>query len=165
MIEDTLKRMPLALLSVPYIPGVAFTANLKSWSLCDLILTLTPYVIESEELNQEVEAAIRAVRAASERRNIIVHGPFDFFGEDKGVRVQAFKARSKLTLSENEFGDEALKTALSLHIDAWQRVADCYVGMSLVAEERVRLGVSPLRPDFVERAKCRSLGELPNVEV
>ena len=101
---------------------------------------------------REVEEAIRAVRVASDKRNLIVHGPFNFFGGSERVRVQAFKARSKLTLSESEFGEEALEAALRLHIDAWQRIADCFVGMSLVAEEPGRQGVSPLRPDFLEKA-------------
>jgi len=152
MIEDTMKRIPLAMMGVDYIPGIAFTAHLKASSLCDMILAITPYVVESEAINQEVESAVALVRKAGDARNDIAHGPFWLPRDTDFIGTVSFKARSKIKVAEKPFSTERFREILADHIAAWQAIAHCYVGAHALAEERARLGLSPLRPDFVLQA-------------
>jgi hypothetical protein len=151
------------MLRTPYVPGLAMTAHLKASSLCDMVLAIVPYFVASEELCTQVEDAIGLARRAADVRNTIIHGPFDFFGEGHGSKVGRLTARSKLKFAETAFDLDALKAALALHIEAWQAVADCYVGMCALAEERDRLGLPPLRPDFAQKASHQTEPE-PTVQ-
>lgn len=150
MIEDTLKRMPLAMLRVAEVPGIAMTTHLKASSLCDIVLAITPYFVQWDDLTTEVEEAIKLVRKASDVRNDIVHGPFCFKPETPFKGTRKLTARSQLRLTERSYSEGQLAEALALHINAWQAVADCYVGMYALAEDREHRGQSPLRPDFAK---------------
>ncbi len=156
MIEDTLKRMPLAMLRVDIVPGIAFTAHLKASSICDMVSAILPYFLADHDLTTEVEEMVRLARSAGDIRNDIVHGPFwspsDL--EHKGTRK--FTARSNLKFAMRAYDEASLRDALALHIKTWEAVADCYVGMCALAEERERLGLSPLRQDFAQRANCQT---------
>ena len=159
MIEDTLKRMPLAMLRIPLVPGLAMTAHLKASSLCDMIMAIIPYFIASDELSTEAEEMIALARRAFDTRNRILHGPFDFSPDNEGSRVGYFTARSALKYSETTFDIEELNESLRLHVTAWNAVADCFVGMYSLAAERERLGLPILRPDFAQKASHQTPGE------
>ncbi len=152
MIEDTLKRMPLAMFNIDYIPGISMTAHLKVSSLCDMVLTIMPYFAGSEILNQEVEAAILLARKSSDLRNNIVHGPFWFPTNVPFKGVRRFTARSKLNLVERAMSTDDLREILAIHIQTWKAVSECFVGMTAVSEGRDHLGLPPLRPDFAQKA-------------
>lgn len=152
MIEDTLKRIPLEMFRIDYIPGISLTAHLTHGALCDIISSSLDYFLESEELCQEVEAALKLVRAASAERNIIAHGPFwvPMVGRETGAL--RFTARGKLKAADNPFDRARFETVLDMHIKAWDAITDCYVGMHLVSHEREVQKLPPLRPDVKQRA-------------
>lgn len=152
MIEDTLKRMPLAMLRVRHVPGIAMIAHQTVNGLCDMVLAITPYFVASDELNSEVEAAISLVRTASKIRNDIVHGPFWFFNDKPFKGTRKLTARSKgLQMSERHYEGGTLEDALAKHIAAWLAIADCYAGMVALAEARQEMSKPVLREDFYEK--------------
>lgn len=152
MIEDTLKRIPLEMFRVDYIPGISLTAHLTHGALCDIISSSLDYFLDSEELCQEVEVALKLVRAAYAERNIIAHGPFwvPVHGREPGA--VRFTARGKLKEADNPFDRARFETVLDMHIKAWDAITDCYVGMFFVSHEREEQGLPPLRPDVKQRA-------------
>lgn len=151
MIEDTLKRIPLEIFRVDYIPGIAITAHLSQPALCDIILSSLNYFIGTERLCSDVETSIKLVKAAYEERNIIAHGPFWVPAHDPEKGALRFKARGKLKLDKNPFDTARFEAVLQMHVEAWDAITDCYVGMHLVSGEREKRGLPPLRPDYRQR--------------
>lgn len=150
MIEDTLKRIPLAMLQVVDVPGIALVAHQSSGALCNTILAITPYFVASAALNAEVEDAIGHVRAAANLRNEIVHGPFSFDPENPFKGTRKITARSALKMAERNYDAGFLEEALQKHIVAWKAISSCYVGVVFVVDARRKNGAPVLREDFDE---------------
>lgn len=150
MIEDTLKRIPLAMLQVLEVPGMALVAHQPSGALCDTILAITPYFVASEKLNAEVGEAIAHVRGAANLRNEIVHGPFSFDPDSSFKGTRKVTARSVLKMAERSYEAKFLEDALQKHIMAWKAISSLYVGVVFIVDARLKDGAPVLRDDFEE---------------
>lgn len=121
LIEQLLRDLPLWLIGADRAAAHAFTAHLTFQSLCDLNLTLIKEYISSPLERESIEEGIKQAAPLFEKRNRIIHGPFEILasGIHGTVRVTA---RQQIRYQVNEYDRETLIALLGDFVDVYQHL-------------------------------------------
>lgn len=144
IIEQTIKELPLLLLRVRTMPGIAFTAHQNFQAVCDMVRAMLPHAIADKAMRASLNSTLETFKGLYAERNKIIHGPFWPHEDSKGTFRITARGKKGIAFDKSVFDRNTLPILLqnmSAALDAlWIDVA-----------------VLEMQADEEERANSRSL--------